>query len=368
LLPPGSKAAGLLSRFFTINQKLERHRRYLLVYNPPVPTEQQSVAWSEFIETKPESHLLQSLEWGELKSSFGWQTRHVIQGGCGAQVLFRTLPLGLKLAYVPLGPIGDWLPDLLPSLDELCRAEGAFMLKLEPDHARDDDLAQSLHQVGVQPSKQTIQPPSTILINLHEDEQDILARMKQKTRYNIRLAGRKGVTVRPWTDISSYAAMTQETAERDAFGAHNQAYFQKAYDLFHPSGMCELLVAEVEGEPVAALMVFAHGERAWYLYGASRSTHREKMPTYLLQWEAMRWAKAKGCQVYDLWGIPDRDEETLEAEFSKRSDGLWGVYRFKRGFGGKVTRTIGAWDRVYHPVLYWFYNLAIRLRGLGVGE
>jgi lipid II:glycine glycyltransferase (peptidoglycan interpeptide bridge formation enzyme) len=288
-----------------------------------------------------------------------------MEGSSGAQILFRNLPLGLKLAYVPLGPIGDWLPDLLPSLDDLCRAEGAFMLKIEPDHALDDTLASDLIQAGFQASQQTIQPPSTILVDIRDDEETILARMKQKTRYNIRLAGRKGVTVCPWTDIRGYAAMTQETAERDAFGAHNQAYFQKTYDLFHPKGKCALLVAEAEGEAVAALMVFAQGQRAWYLYGASRSAHREKMPTYLLQWEAMRWAKSKGCQVYDLWGIPDADEETLEEQFSKRSDGLWGVYRFKRGFGGQVTRTMGAWDRVYNPVLYRLYNLVIRLRGLG---
>ena len=320
------------------------------------------------METKSESHLLQSTEWGELKSSFGWYARTVMEGSGGAQILFRNLPLGFKLAYVPLGPIGDWLPELLPSLDKLCCAEGAFMLKIEPDHAWDDQLTSHIIQAGYQPSQQTIQPPSTILVDLRDDEEAILARMKQKTRYNIRLAKRKGVTVRPWTDIRGYAAMTQETAERDAFGAHNQAYFQKTYDLFYPKGKCELLVAEAEGEPVAALMVFAQGKRAWYLYGASRSAHREKMPTYMLQWEAIRWAKSKDCQVYDLWGIPDADEETLEAQFLKRSDGLWGVYRFKRGFGGRVTRTMGAWDRVYNPVLYRLYNLVIRLRGFGGSE
>lgn len=325
----------------------------------------QSTAWIQFIAAHPQSHLLQTPEWGELKSTFGWYARHSIEAECGAQVLFRKLPLGFKLAYVPLGPIGGWLPELLPSLDSLCREEGAFMLKLEPDHAHDDALAQDLSAAGFQPSHQTIQPATTIWVDLDGDEESILARMKQKTRYNIRLAGRKGVSVRAWDDITSFASMTQETAERDAFGAHNQAYFQKAYDLFHPRGMCELLVAEVEGDSVAALMVFAHGKRAWYLYGASRSAHREKMPTYLLQWEAMRWAKAKGCQIYDLWGIPTADEETLEAQFSTRSDGLWGVYRFKRGFGGQVTQTMGAWDRVYNPLVYRLYNAAIRLRGSG---
>jgi lipid II:glycine glycyltransferase (peptidoglycan interpeptide bridge formation enzyme) len=189
--------------------------------------------------------------------------------------------------------------------------------------------------------------------------------MKQKTRYNIRLADRKGVTVQPWTDLRAFAAMTLETAERDQFGAHSHAYFQRAYDLFRPSAGCELFVAEVEGEPVAAMMVFARGQRAWYFYGASLSIHREKMPTYLLQWEAMRWAKARGCTSYDLWGIPDADEKTLEDQFTSRSDGLWGVYRFKRGFGGKILRSMGSWDLPYSPMLNQLYQLALRLRGQG---
>jgi peptidoglycan pentaglycine glycine transferase (the first glycine) len=334
-------------------------------YNPPVSTGYHPFVWSELIQSTPDIHLLQTFEWGTLKSSFGWSVRYVVKDDCGAQVLLRSLPLGLKLAYIPMGPLGDWLPDLLPALDALCRDKGAFMLKIEPDHPWDEGMASSLRNAGFKESAQTIQPPNTILVDLEGDEEAILTRMKQKTRYNIRLAGRKGVGVRPWEDIAAYAAMTQETAERDAFGAHNQAYFQTAYDLFHPEGMCELLVAEVEGEPVAALMVFAHGRRAWYLYGASRDAHREKMPTYLLQWEAMRWARARGCQVYDLWGIPDAVEEALEAQFTSRSDGLWGVYRFKRGFGGTVSRTLGAWDRVYNPIAYRLYEAAARFRGMG---
>ena len=253
-----------------------------MYYNPTVHPNDLYPVWSDFIQRKPESHLLQTPEWGSLKSSFGWYARHVVEGECGAQILFRALPFGSKIAYVPLGPIGDWLPTLLPELDELCRSEGAFMLKVEPDHAWDDDFASRLRQADFRPSNQTIQPPRTILIDLEGEEEILLARMKQKTRYNVRLAERKGVSVRPWDDIAGFASMTQETAKREAFGAHNQAYFQQTYDLFQRVGKCELLVAEVEGEPVAALMVFAQGKRAWYLYGASRDAHRQKMPTYLL--------------------------------------------------------------------------------------
>jgi peptidoglycan pentaglycine glycine transferase (the first glycine) len=103
-------------------------------------------------------------------------------------------------------------------------------------------------------------------------------------------------------------------------------------------------------------MVFRLGVRAWYFYGASSDEERNRMPTYLLQWEGMRWAAGQGCLEYDLWGIPDEEEAVLEEQFSNRSDGLWGVYRFKRGFGGEMTRSVGAWDRVYNPLLYRLYQ------------
>ena len=120
------------------------------------------------------------------------------------------------------------------------------------------------------------------------------------------------------------------------------------------------MLAEYDKTPLAALMVFAREKRAWYFYGASSNEHRDYMPTYILQWEAMRWARAQGCTQYDLWGVPDADEETLEANFVGRNDGLWGVYRFKRGFGGRLVRAAGPWDRVYNPLLYRFYKLWMR--------
>jgi lipid II:glycine glycyltransferase (peptidoglycan interpeptide bridge formation enzyme) len=147
----------------------------------------------------------------------------------------------------------------------------------------------------------------------------------------------------------------ETTGERDQFGIHSSEYYRKAYNLFKPDGNCELFLAHYEGEPIAALMVFAAGKRSWYLFGASHTLHRERMPTYLLQWEAMKWARTVGCEQYDLWGIPDYDQEILEENFTSRSDGLWGIYRFKRGFGGGVTRSAGPWDRVYQPILYKLY-------------
>ncbi|MGA9191482.1 MAG: peptidoglycan bridge formation glycyltransferase FemA/FemB family protein, partial [Anaerolineales bacterium] len=300
--------------------------------------------------------------WGELKSGYGWSHERILAGPAGALILYRQLPMGLTLAYVPKGPVGSWLPTLLPALDDACRARGAFALKLEPDES--DPLFDSarMPSEGFRPGSHSIQPRRTLIVDLSPDEDDILAGMHQKTRYNIRLAGRKGVSVRPWTDLAAFGAMMNRTGERNEFGVHLPAYYRQAYTLFHPEDQCEILVAEHDGQPLAAVMVFARGRRAWYFYGASLDIERQRMPTYLLQWEAMRWAKAKGCLEYDLWGVPDEDEESLEAQFTHRSDGLWGVYRFKRGFGGRLRRTPGAWDRVYRPLPYMIYRLVAQRR------
>ncbi len=326
-----------------------------LVYNAPVTLKEANADWDKYIRENPGAHILQTSTWGQLKSSFEWDYATSISGGSGAQVLFRRFPLGYSLAYVPKGPLGGWSAALIEDLDRRCREHNAFVLKVEPDADWSTEGADELRGLGFVSSPQTIQPQRTIIVDIRDDDEIILSRMKQKTRYNIRLAARKGVMVRAWGDVPSFSKMMVETATRDHFGAHSEAYFQRAYDLFHPSGACELLAAEVEGDPVAAIMVFRHGPRAWYFYGASTSKARERMPTYLLQWEAMRWARDHGCLEYDLWGIPDEDEATLEEQFTHRRDGLWGVYRFKRGFGGRVVRSIGAWDRPYRQHLYRAY-------------
>jgi lipid II:glycine glycyltransferase (peptidoglycan interpeptide bridge formation enzyme) len=143
--------------------------------------------------------------------------------------------------------------------------------------------------------------------------------------------------------------MYAATSVRDGFVIRDEGYYQTVWKLFMDSHepACEPLIAEVDGEPVAAIFVFYFAERAYYVYGMSRNAHREKMPTNLLQWEAIKRAKAKGCSVYDLWGAPDMFDE---------SDSMWGVYRFKEGLGGKVVRTLGAWDYAPNPLWYKLYS------------
>jgi lipid II:glycine glycyltransferase (peptidoglycan interpeptide bridge formation enzyme) len=172
--------------------------------------------------------------------------------------------------------------------------------------------------------------------------------MKQKTRYNIRLAERKGVTIRPGTldDLDLLYQMYAETAVRDGFVIREREYYQQMWRTFMEAGMVDPLIAEVEEQPVAGVVIFRFANRAWYLHGMSRQDQREKMPNYLLQWEAIRRSRQAGCTVYDLWGAPD--------EFQK-DDSLWGVYRFKEGLGGSLVRHIGAWDLPVRPFYYKVY-------------
>jgi lipid II:glycine glycyltransferase (peptidoglycan interpeptide bridge formation enzyme) len=319
--------------------------------------------WNEFVSQKPEAHLLQQAAWGQLKAEFGWQPEHIVTAHSGAQVLFRPLPFGFSLAYIPKGPLGTNWNDLWPEVDALCRSRRAVFLKVEPDAwEEEEDQYSQLTQAGFRKSSHDLQPPRTVLVDLTADEDTIMANMKQKTRYNIRLAGRKEVEVAASSDLDAFNDLMAVTGERDEFSVHAGEYYRRAYELFHPQGMCELFIASYQGTPLAGLMVFAVGKRAWYLYGASNNKERNRMPTYLIQWEAMMWAKARGCTEYDLWGVPDEEEEVLEAQFTDRSDGLWGVYRFKRGFGGQVRRAAGAYDKVYRPLLYRAYQVWIARR------
>ena len=306
--------------------------------------------WNQFLSKHPNAHLLQTGEWGELKSAFGWKSVRIVTGSVGVQVLFRKLPLGFTVGYIPKANVEG---SLWQEIDSVCKQNRAIFLKLEPDLWNDQQPG--TWNLELETSPHNIQPPRTIIIDIKNSEEEILAKMKQKTRYNIRLAEKKGVTVRAWEDIESFHKMMLLTGERDKFGVHSHEYYQRAYDLLQPKQMGELLVAEFEGKPLAALFVARNGNRAYYLYGASTDEERNRMPTYLLQWEAMKWAKARGCEEYDLWGVPDEDEATLEANFEKRNDGLWGVYRFKRGFSGELKRAVQAMDRVYNPLLYWAY-------------
>jgi lipid II:glycine glycyltransferase (peptidoglycan interpeptide bridge formation enzyme) len=328
--------------------------------------------WDTFVLAHPRGHALQLSAWAALKGPYGWAHERVALTDAagaiigGAQILFRRLPLRLgTLAYLPFGPLLTPAADaaaLWAAVHRAARRHRAVLLKWEPGFPAPGQPDPDFAALGFRPAR-PIQPPRTILIDIRADDETILARMNQGTRRKIRQSQKHGVRVfaAARADVERFTRMMTVTGERNAFGVHEPGYYALAYDQFVPD-RAALLLAEHEGDDLAGVMVFAVGANAWYLYGASSNVKRNLMGAYAVQWAAIQWAKARGCTTYDLWGIPDEDEAALEAQFEHRSDGLWGVYGFKRGWGGAIARTYGAWDYVYQPVIYAAYQIALNRR------
>lgn len=355
----------------------------------------ESNIWNSVISKLPNPHFLQTYEWGQVKAKYGWEPVYLVWDNEGKmkeeresnslssfvfhpsaaalvlkrQILRNGFTARLAILYAPKGPLLDWSNEplrgrVLTDLQSFARKQDAIFLKIDPDvqlgtgiPSSEDDVIDNGGQVvmselkrrGWGYSSDQIQFKNTVLVDLSPTEEELLASMKQKTRYNIRLAEKKGVSVRVGKpdDFSILYKMYAETSVRDGFVIRDEGYYKTVWNIFMSSNepTCVPLIAEVDGEPVAAIFVFYFAGRAYYVYGMSRDVHREKMPSYLLQWEAMKLAMAKGCTIYDLWGAPDAFNE---------SDSMWGVYRFKERLGGKVVRTLGAWD--YAPNRLW-YNM-----------
>src|SRR5215212_1228454 len=219
--------------------------------------------WNQLLSTHPNAHLLQTGEWGELKAAFGWKPLRIVSGSIGVQILFRRLPLSITVGYAPKA---NFDPSLWSEIDFVCKKNHAIFLKFEPDLWAGNEVNSNVritnHKLRISPHN--IQPPRTIILDIQGSQEEILARMKQKTRYNIRLAEKKGVTVRVWDDIDSFHKMMLLTGGRDGFGVHSLEYYKRAYQLLHSRQMGELLVAEYAGQPLAALFVARNGNRAYY--------------------------------------------------------------------------------------------------------
>jgi peptidoglycan pentaglycine glycine transferase (the first glycine) len=330
-----------------------------------------AAGWDAYIAALPHTHLLQSWAWGEFKARTGWRAQRLAwatpSGAAAAQVLTRTAARVLKVLYVPKGPLLNWSDAaqraaVLDTLQALARRERAILIKIDPDvpvslgppgeeqpQPAGQALQAELARRGWVFSPDQIQFRNTVLLDLRPDEAGLLAGMKQKTRYNLRLAERKGVTVRAGSaaDLDLLYRLYAETAVRDGFTIRAADYYHEAWGRFMAAGQAQPFIAEVAGQPVGALIVFRFANTALYMYGMSREAHRDKMPNHLLQWHAIRWAKAQGCTTYDFWGAPNEFVE---------SDPLWGVWKFKEGFGGQVVRTLGAWDYAPSPPLYRLYT------------
>lgn len=324
--------------------------------------------FTEFIKSR-NGNFLQTLEWAKVKNDwkniyFVIKDNGVIKGG--GSILLRRLPVvGKNFMYCPRGPVLDFkdrevLAFFVEKMKELARKYDAIMLKIDPDVEIDEkEVVRNLFDFRFTQKPLTlnfegIQPRFVSRLDITSNLEQVMEGFHHKTRYNIRLAERKGVTVRVGEreDLRRFHEIMEETGLRDNFVVRSLAYFQKMWDNLVPPGYMRLYVAEFEGQMLSGAISLMFGNKCWYLYGASSNTLRNLMPNYLLQWEMIRWAKEEGCDIYDFRGISgDLDP----------SNPLYGLFRFKKGFNGRYTEFIGEFDLVFNSLMYKLWDVGVPL-------
>lgn len=323
----------------------------------------------------------QSWAWGELKARFGWQPYRLsaADSGSAAQLLIRPYR-GLSVAYVPRGPItaGDGSVDagLLDEIVRVARSRRAAFVRLEPDLAQDDPRAAALDTVlraaGFRTAEKTIQPRSTVVLDLVPALPELLHGLSKGHRGNIKRAERDGVTVRASTDYAETQTlhdMVRASASRKSFGFHSAAYFRVLLQEFGDAA--QLLIAERDGEAVGAALVLAWGGQGVYLAAGSNAAGLELSAAHAIHWHAIGWARERGARTWDHFGIADArgrvelaalagqdrgSPDMMSLEAAARRDPLDGVYRFKKGWGGRVIRFMPAYERVFIRPVHWLWS------------
>lgn len=323
--------------------------------------------FNAFMESAPKGHILQTWEWGEIKAKTGWQPlRLVIENNgqivAAVSILKRTIPVMKKnIFYAPRGPVVDIKNQeifnfMLSEIKLLAKQHNAIFLKIDPDVPSDNEEWQTAFKKAGFTSAEKgegfegIQPKYVFRLDISPDEEQLMANLHQKTRYNIRVALKKGVEIIEdctKEDLPVFYKILQETAERDKFLVRSYSYFEDFYDYLVHKGYAKLFLAKYEDKIIAGTLAFKLGDKAWYIYGASSNAYRNVMPNYLIQWTMIQWAKKQNCTMYDFRGVPGHLTE---------DNPLYGLYRFKKGFNGEYTEFIGEYDLVYQPTAYKLYN------------
>lgn len=312
---------------------------------------------------KKENNLFQSSDWADFQKSYG---RSLVEFG-DFQGVNISLPLGKSFTWIQKGPksISNLkFPWASPRDSSRARQisnlpRGTVFVRFEPESISDLEIQKkSLKKVG-QNSLLSGQksPTKTTILEISKTEEDLLAQMKPKTRYNIRLAEKKGVTVTITDKEDQLCELLQKTAQRqNEYSPHPAKYYTKMVEKMAAKGLVKVFVAKDEkGEAIAAIMVSFYGEVAAYLHGGFSDKHRSLMAPYLCQWEAIKYAKKQGCKYYDFWGI---------AESEDPSDPWAGITRFKRSFGTQDIDFVGAYDLIVNRFWYNILNLLARLSHL----
>lgn len=311
--------------------------------------------------------LFQSACWADLKCKWDRRVIVVRRNGAtvgGVSVLLRRIPFTpWKLLYAPRGPVCDptdaeTLAAITQGIRDLAKREHGYLFKTDPDVPLSDvSFRKSMSELGYRLLPETwaferIQPQHLARIDLRgKSEAQILSEMKQKTRYNIRLAERRGTVIRICgaEALDAFYEIMRETGRRDGFAVRPKWYFARM--LSSLGRHARLYMAYYENEPIAGAVAAQYGNQTWYLYGASSARHRDQMPNYLLQWYMIRWALESGCDIYDFRGISGGQE----------ADKTMGLWRFKSGFGAELQSLVGEYDLPIRPAVCKMMEMIVPL-------
>ncbi|MBJ7610107.1 MAG: peptidoglycan bridge formation glycyltransferase FemA/FemB family protein [Candidatus Dormibacteraeota bacterium] len=323
-------------------------------------SDREIVTWDALIAANPDGgHVLQTRAWGEFKRRWGWRPTYWIAGAGGRDVavlfLRRLLPGFGTLWYAPKGPGVLDPADVVEVLSDRRAMRGAFLVKVEPEIEESVADRASWRRAGLRKSPADVQlSRATIIIDIDRDDDELLASFKPKTRYNIRLAGRRGVEVTPVpptdANLAIMYALMASTRERAGFFLRSQRYFTQCWALQAASGQGQLFFATYQGAVLAGLFATYLGVHGWYKEGGSTKEHSAMMAPHLLQWEVMRWLRSRGVRSYDLVSVPPSSQLNEDHP-------LYGLYRFKSGFSETITDFVGTWDLPLRPRAYAAWQL-----------
>ena len=323
--------------------------------------------YTKFLENHERCNFQQSLEWARVKTS--WKREVILAEDENKKIIgslmvwVRKIPIFGNIMYSARGPICDIhdmevLQQLTEGAKELAKKYNAIVLRIEPDIKSDDeDFKNIMLQLGfsikddAKNFREEIQPRYVFRLDTKgKTEDEIFKAFHQKTRYNVRLATKKGVTIKEGNkeDLKDFHKIMVTTGIRDGFITRPLEYFEKMYDELGHEHM-KILLAYYEGKPIAGVIPIMYGNKTWYLYGASSNEHRNLMPNYLLQWEMIKIALSRKSDIYDLRGVPGI------------ADNSNGLYRMKKGFGAEYTEFVGEVYMPYKPMMYNLYKVSEKI-------
>ncbi len=321
---------------------------------------------NEFLSNNPKSHLFQSDEWARVKEK--WEHEVIVARKNGhitgtMSILLKKMPIvNSYIMYAPRGFVcnpqdKETLEQLTIEAKKIAKKYKAFIFRLDPDIPNKDENFKTLMKSlgyklkdNIKTIDDVIQPKFVYRLNIKgKTEEEIFKSFKEKTRYNIRLSLKRNVKIREGKkeDIPTFYNILKETSQRDNFFIRDIKYFERIYDTMYPK-FAKILIAEYEGKPIAVAMPIYYGNKVWYLYGGSSNEHRNLMSTYLLQWEMIKWALEKGCDIYDFGGV---------SGYNDKKSSMYGVYHFKSGFNGEVVEFVDELYIIFNPFINTIWNI-----------